>query len=81
MAAEKHTVTYHVWAVCDLLGNVHIQISEETGDHICIDAALSHERVVHFESDAYHLEQWCEEHGFGYFHKEQDIVVKVTFDA
>lgn len=70
-----------IFAVRDHNGTVDYDIARLRSDDIFIDALQKENgEYVSFESDAYHLEGWCEEHGFDYFEDEISIPVYVRFE-
>jgi hypothetical protein len=65
-------ITIHVWAVRDTLNNIHVELIQET-------SVARKDR--HLESEAHHLEAWCQDHGLEFCHTEQEIEIKTGFEA
>jgi hypothetical protein len=58
---------FYVFGIVDAVGDSHRAVCDETGDSIYVEGLKTDGTYEHFESDAYHLRDWAEEHGFTYF--------------
>jgi len=53
------TIYYFVFIVTSESGDNDFDVVRDTSDTLCIDIDGEH-----FESDAYHCQTWCDEHGY-----------------
>lgn len=57
-----------VWLVRDSFGNEATGVVEETCDTVQVCGMVGKEGGhEYFESECYHLESWCKEHGFSFW--------------
>ena len=82
MVVEKD---FHVWAIEDKEGIVHVELSVDSGDDIYMEVCVASDQYGDplyetFESDAYHLEAFAKEHELAYFHNIQTLKIEVPFE-
>jgi hypothetical protein len=64
----KVKVEYEIYIVTDSHGNSCSAVANESGDKIALwSLKKTNGEPVYFESEAYHLANFCEEHGLKYF--------------
>ena len=78
---SKHKVKLKVqWAaVKDGRGNVDVVFFEDHNDNVQFDLPTTHGDRVHFEAEAYHVQEWAEEFGFQYRHGTKEIDLEIEF--
>ena len=60
-------IEYWIYVVADSHGNKDAVVANEPADTVQICGMRSKlGNPVHFESDAYHLEEWCKDEEFSY---------------
>lgn len=75
MSDNQIKSNFYVFVMEGAAGSVDHAVVEEGCDTICLLVRDKHGNKCHFESDAYHLERFCKEHGLGY----QKIMSHVSF--
>jgi hypothetical protein len=56
-----------VYGCVDAAGDLRTAVCEEDADRIYIEALTPEGEYEIFDSEAYHLERWCQDHGFRYY--------------
>jgi len=65
-------VKFHVVAVSDSHGTWDTSVCNEMADDVQICGMCDKDgKSLYFESDAYHLERWCNENNLWYRHEEK----------
>jgi hypothetical protein len=74
MQTNMMTVDVMIWAFRDWQGNEWVEVTGESSDVIQVTGLVNMEgNSVYFESEAYHVEQWCRENGIRFRHEKRTI--------
>jgi hypothetical protein len=75
---QSVVIPFYVYATKDVHGNYDAAVCDDESDCIQICGMKDKDgNPIYFESDAYHLHDWCKENGLAYSRHQSDYEIKV----